>query len=59
MKIVETESAHLPCISSSSSAETIKMDLQLDLMKEEKMSTGTGNTIVLFFSAEMLFRVCR
>ena len=25
----------------------------------EMISTGTGNTIVLFFSAEMLFRVCR
>lgn len=23
------------------------------------MSTGTGKTIVLFFSAEMLFSVCR
>ena len=25
----------------------------------EMMSMGTGNTIVLLFSAEMLFRVCR
>ena len=24
-----------------------------------RMSTGTGNTMVLLFSAEMLFRVCR
>ena len=28
-------------------------------MKVEMMSTGTGNTIVELFSAEMLVRVCR
>ena len=28
-------------------------------MKVEIMSTGTGNTIVELFSAEMLVRVCR
>ena len=26
---------------------------------EAKMSTGTGKMMVLLFSAEMLFRVCR
>ena len=31
----------------------------IDLTKPERMSTGTGNTMVLFFSAEMLLRVCR
>ena len=30
-----------------------------ELTREDRMSTGTGNTIVLFFSAEMLFSVCR
>ena len=29
------------------------------LMSCEMMSMGTGNTMVLLFSAEMLFRVCR
>ena len=28
-------------------------------MKVAMMSTGTGKTMVLLFSAEMLFRVCR
>ena len=28
-------------------------------MSEVMMSTGTGKTMVLFFSADMLFRVCR
>ena len=29
------------------------------LRKEETMSTGTGKTMVLFFSAEMMLRVWR
>ena len=28
-------------------------------MKVAMMSTGTGKTMVLLFSAEMLFRVCK
>ena len=33
--------------------------LSVPVMKVDMMSMGTGNTMVLLFSAEMLFRVWR